>query len=392
MRTISDIEVANRRVLLRSDLNVPLAEGAVGDDFRIRASLPAIEQLREAGGVVAVASHLGRPEGRDPALSTAPVADRLAELGGFEVRHVDAVAGAAVEQAVAAAEPGDVLMLENTRYEPGETKNDPALVAALAAPFDVFVLDAFGTSHRAHASTVGVADRLVSVAGPVLEAEVKALSRLLEDPPRPFTVVLGGAKVSDKLGVIRALLPRVDMLLVGGGMCFTLLAAEGYEIGDSMFEEERLDDVRAVLAGEHGARVRLPVDVVEADRFAADAAHRVVSSHDLDDGWMGLDIGPETTAEFAGVMRGSGAVFWNGPMGVFEWEAFRSGTAGVAAALTDHPGYTVVGGGDSVAAVRTLGIEDDVTHVSTGGGASLEFLEGKQLPGLAALERWTNEP
>ena len=391
-KRMSDADVAGKRVRVRSDLNVPLDDGTVTDDFRIRASLPAVHALREAGAVVTMASHLGRPKDRDPSLSTAPVAAAVADLGGFPVHHVGAVVGDEVTQAVAAANPGDVLLLENTRYEPGEKKNDADLAAALAAPFDLFVLDAFGTAHRAHASTVGVADHIPAVAGPVLEREVAALSRLLEDPPRPFTVVLGGAKVSDKLGVIRSLLPRVDMLLVGGGMCFTLLAAEGYEIGASLVEEDMIRDVRDVLAGDHGARVRLPVDVVEADRFAEDAEHRVVSSRSLDDGWMGLDIGPETTEEFAGVVRGSGSVFWNGPMGVFEWESFRGGTAGVAESLAGHGGFTVVGGGDSVAAVRMLGIEDEISHVSTGGGASLEFVEGKTLPGLAALERWSNEP
>lgn len=391
-QTLDSVDVVGKRVLVRSDLNVPLDGQTVTDDFRIRASLPTIAGLRERGAVVAVASHLGRPKDRDPAFSTAPIAGAMSALGGFSVRHLPAVVGPEVDEAVAAASAGDVLLLENTRYEPGETKNDPDLSADLAAPFDLFVLDAFGTAHRAHASTVGVADHLRSVAGPVLETEVKALSRLLEDPPRPFTVVLGGAKVSDKLGVITALLPRVDMLLVGGGMCFTLLAAEGYEIGGSLVEEDMIGDVRKVLAGPHGARVRLPVDVIEADRFAADAQHRVVPSSDLDDEWMGLDIGPRTTREFADVIRGSGSVFWNGPMGVFEWEAFRAGTAGVAESLAGHGGFTVVGGGDSVAAVRMLGIEEEISHVSTGGGASLEFVEGKTLPGLAALERWSNEP
>lgn len=391
-RRMADVEVAGRRVLVRVDLNVPLDGSRVTDDFRIRASLPTVVALRDAGAIVALASHLGRPKDRDPALSTAPVAQVLAALGGFSVQHVPAVVGPAVDEAVAAASPGDVLLLENTRYEPGETKNDPMLAAALAEPFDLFVLDAFGSAHRAHASTVGVTEHLPSVAGPVLVQEVAALGKLLDDPPRPFTVVLGGAKVSDKLGVIRSLLPRVDMLLVGGGMCFTLLAAEGHEIGGSLVEEDMIGDVRNVLAGPDGARVRLPVDVVEADRFAADARHRVVQSSRLDDDWMGLDIGPATTKEFASVIRGSASVFWNGPMGVFEWESFRAGTAGVAESLAGHGGFTVVGGGDSVAAVRMLGIEEEISHVSTGGGASLEFVEGKTLPGLAALERWTNEP
>jgi phosphoglycerate kinase len=317
-----------------------------------------------------------------------PVAVRMAELGGFEVRKLDAVVGAGVEAAVAAAGPGDVLLLENTRFEPGEKKNDPVLAQGLAALADLFVLDAFGSAHRAHASTVGVADHLQSVAGPLLLAEVEALGSLLTDPPHPFTVVLGGAKVSDKLGVIKSLLPRVDMMLIGGGMCFTLLAAEGYEIGASLVEEDRIDEVGDVLASEWGDRIRLPDDIVVADRFASDADREVVNRNAIPDDWMGLDIGPKTAENFAAAMRGSGAVFWNGPMGVFEWDQFRRGTEVVARALTDHPGFTVVGGGDSVSALRMLGLEGEVSHVSTGGGAGLEMLEGKTLPGLAALERW----
>jgi phosphoglycerate kinase len=319
-----------------------------------------------------------------------PVAIRLSEVGGFPVRKLDAVVGDDVEAAVAAAGPGDVLLLENTRFEPGEKKNDPALAKALAALADVFVLDAFGSAHRAHASTVGVAEYLTSVAGPLLVQEVEALGTLLVDPPHPFTVVLGGAKVSDKLGVIKSLLPKVDMMLIGGGMCFTLLRSEGYEIGSSLFEEDRIDEVREVLGSQSGDRIRLPDDFVIADQFAAEAEHAVVDRNVIPEGWMGLDIGPKTAEVFAAAIRGSGAVFWNGPMGVFEWEHFRHGTEVVARALTGHPGFTVVGGGDSVAALRMLGLEGEVSHLSTGGGAGLEMLEGKTLPGLAALERWAD--
>ena len=388
--TLDDVEVAGKRVLVRSDLNVPISSGSVEDDFRIRASLPTISRLREAGATVVVCSHLGRPMDREPEFRMGPVAVRLAEIGGFPVRKLDAVVGEEVEVAVAAAGPGDVLLLENTRFEPGETKNDPDLAKGLAALADLFVLDAFGSAHRAHASTVGVADYLRSVAGPLLVEEVEAFAALLVDPPHPFTVVLGGAKVSDKLGVIKSLLPKVDMMLIGGGMCFTLLRAEGYEIGTSLVEEDRLDEVREVLASAFGDRVDLPDDIVVADRFAADAEHEVVARNVIPDDWMGLDIGPKTAEVFAAAIRGSRAVFWNGPMGVFEWEQFRSGTEAVARALIDHPGFTVVGGGDSVAALRMLGLEREVSHLSTGGGAGLEMLEGKTLPGLAALERWAD--
>lgn len=388
--TLDDVEVAGKRVLVRTDLNVPISGGSVEDDFRIRASLPTISRLRDAEATVVVCSHLGRPRDREPEFRMEPVAVRLADIGGFPVRKLDAVVGKDVEAAVAAAGPGDVLLLENTRFEPGETKNDPDLAKGLAALADLFVLDAFGSAHRAHASTVGVADYLRSAAGPLLVQEVEAFGSLLVDPPHPFTVVLGGAKVSDKLGIVKSLLPKVDMMLIGGGMCFTLLRAEGYEIGASLVEEDRLDEVRQVLASEYGDRVDLPDDIVVADRFAADAEHAVVARNAIPDDWLGLDIGPKTAEVFAAAIRGSRAVFWNGPMGVFEWEQFRRGTQAVARSLIDHPGFTVVGGGDSVAALRMLGLEGEVSHLSTGGGAGLEMLEGKTLPGLAALERWAD--
>jgi phosphoglycerate kinase len=386
--TLDDVDVAGKRVLVRADLNVPIAGGAVTDDFRIRASLPTIARLREAGAVVVVGSHLGRPKDREPEFQMGPVAGRLSEIGGFPVRKLDDVVGPEVAEAVAKARPGDVLLLENTRFEPGEKYNDPDLARSLAGLADIFVLDAFGSAHRAHASTVGVADHVLSVAGPLLVQEVEALGSLLADPPHPFTVVLGGAKVSDKLGVIESLLPKVDMMLIGGGMCFTLLEAEGYEIGASLFEKDRLSDVRRVMSSQYGDRIRLPDDIVVADQFMADAERKVVPRNAIPDDWVGLDIGPETAEAFAAAIRGSRAVFWNGPMGVFEWERFRNGTEVVARALTDHAGFTVVGGGDSVAALRMLGLEGEVSHLSTGGGAGLEMLEGKTLPGLVALERW----
>ena len=383
--TLDGLEVAGRTVLVRADLNVPLDGGAVGDDFRIRASLPTIAELRERGAKVVVCSHLGRPGGVDPDLRMDPVAVRLGELGGFPVLKLDGVTGPEVRAAVAAAPTDTVIVLENTRFEPGEKQNDPALAQGLAELADAFVLDAFGSAHRAHASTAGVAELLPAAAGRLLETEIESLSRLLTDPQRPYVVVLGGAKVSDKLGVMKHLLPRVDQMLVGGGMCFTLLAAQGHSVGTSLVEESMVDEIKELLATEDGAKIMLPTDVVVADRFAEDADHWVVAATEIPVGMMGLDIGPETTVDFGRAVEDAASVFWNGPMGVFEWDAFRSGTAGVAEAEAAGEGFTVIGGGDSVAAIRMLGIEDDVSHVSSGGGAGLEMLEGKLLPGIAEL-------
>ena len=387
--TLGDLEVEGRRVLVRADLNVPLDEGAVVDDFRIRASLPTIMELRERGANVVVASHLGRPKGPDPALSMRPVTERLGELGGFDTIQAPSVIGDDAAQAVASAPAGSVVVLENTRFEPGESKNDSNVADGLAALADVFVNDAFGTAHRSHASNVGVAERLPSSAGRLLEAEIVAFARLLGEPDRPYVVVLGGAKVSDKLEVIKQLLPTVDLMLVGGGMCFTLLKAGGYSVGDSLVEESMIDEVKSVLDGPGGAKIVLPDDLVVADAFNADAAHRIVPGTAIPEGMMGLDIGPETVRRFGGVIEEAASVFWNGPMGVFEWEAFRAGTAGVAAAVASSNGYTVVGGGDSVAALRLLGRDKDVSFVSSGGGAGLQMLEGKTLPGIAALNKWS---
>jgi phosphoglycerate kinase len=389
MLGIEDLDVDGRRVLVRADLNVPLAGGEVADDFRLLAALPTINALRSRGALVVVCSHLGRPKGPDPTLRMDPVAARLGELGGFPVRKADAVVGPIAETAVESA--GDaIVVLENTRFEPGETSNDPETADGLARLADLFVLDAFGSAHRAHASTVGVAERKRSAASDLVHAEVAALSRLLEDPDRPYVVVLGGAKVSSKLGVMRSLLPRVDSMLVGGGMCFTLLKAEGYEVGDSLVEDSMMDEVTHVLRSPQGGKIMLPLDLVAADEFAESASHRVVSAPHFPKGSVGLDIGPETVDRFTAVLGNSHSVFWNGPMGVFEWEAFRAGTAAVAEAVSGSPGFSVVGGGDSVAAIRLLGAGDQVSHVSTGGGAGLEMLEGKRLPGLVALERWAD--
>lgn len=387
--TLDTLDVEGSRVLVRADLNVPLDGSAVADDFRIRASLPTINELRSRGAKVVVASHLGRPTGPDPAFSMSPVTERLGKLGGFATVQAPAVIGADAVEAIEMAPAGSVVVLENTRFEPGESKNAPEVSDGLAALADLFVNDAFGTAHRSHASNVGVAERLPSAAGRLLEAEIAAFSRLLGEPDRPYVVVLGGAKVSDKLEVIKHLLPTVDLMLVGGGMCFTLLKAGGYGVGDSLVEESMIDEVKAVLDGPGGSKIVLPDDLVVADTFAADAAHRIVPGTAIPDGMMGLDIGPETVHRFGSVIEESASVFWNGPMGVFEWEAFRAGTAGVAAAVASSRGYTVVGGGDSVAALRLLERDDEVSFVSSGGGAGLQMLEGKNLPGIAALERWS---
>jgi phosphoglycerate kinase len=388
--TLDDLDVAGKTVLVRADLNVPLTDGRVGDDFRIRASLPTIRELIDGGARVVVCSHLGRPSGPTAGLSLAPVAALLGELGGFPVSFAEDVAGPLSSAAVAAAAPGEVVVIENTRFEAGEKANDPALADRLAGLADLFVLDAFGTAHRAHASTVGVAERLPSAAGRLLAAEALAFRRLLDEPDHPYVVILGGAKVSDKLGVIRALLPKVDAMLIGGAMCFTLLMADGYPVGDSLVEEGMLDEIRDVMEGPDGGRLVLPSDIVIGDSFAADTPHRVVAATSIPDGTMGLDIGPATAERFAAVIGGSDTVFWNGPMGVFEWEPFAEGTRRVAQAVGACPGFTAAGGGDSVAALRAFGLESAVSHLSTGGGAGLEMLEGGTLPGLEALERWAD--
>ena len=386
--TLDDLEVAGRRVLVRADLNVPLASGKVADDFRIVASLETIDRLRGARAKIAVCSHLGRPKDREPEFAMDAVAARLSELGGFPVRKLNQVVGPAVEGAVQDALPGEVLLLENTRFEPGETKNEPSLATDLARIAELFVQDAFGSVHRAHASTVGVAEKVRSAAGPLLVREVESLGYFLAAPERPYVVVLGGAKVSDKLGVIKNLLPRVDHLLIGGGMCFTLMAARGMSVGKSLLEEDQVEAVRGLLDGPYGDRIRLPTDVVAGDRFAEDALASVVHADQMSADDIGLDIGPETAAAFAAVIETAQSVFWNGPMGVFEWTPFRHGTEVIAQALANCQGFTAVGGGDSAAALSEFGMADAVSHLSTGGGAGLEMLEGKELPGVAVLKKW----
>ena len=388
--TIDDLDVTNRKVLVRSDLNVPQEDGAITDSFRIEAALETIKRLREARAKVIVCSHLGRPKAREPEFSMAPVTRMLAELGRFPARQASDVVGPGVERLVDDLLPGEVVVLENTRFEPGETKNDPQLAFELSKLAELFIQDAFGSVHRAHASTVGVAERVRSAAGPLLVREIGALSRFVADPNRPYVVVLGGAKVSDKLGVIKNLLPKADSMLIGGGMCFTLMRARGLEVGGSLVEENHVIQVKSLLKGPDGGKVVLPLDLVVADRFTEDARPRVVDAGAIPVGWLGLDIGPRTEQKFAEIVAGAASVFWNGPMGVFEWASFRSGTAAVASALAKSRGFTAVGGGDSVAALAMLNMDDQVSHVSTGGGAGLEFLEGKELPGISVLSRWVD--
>ena len=389
-RTISDIDVhPGRRLLVRVDFNVPLKDGAVADDTRIRAALPTIESLRERGGALVLCSHLGRPKGPDPASSLAPVSARLSELLDAPVRQAPAVVGDEVDQMAQALEPGGVLVLENTRWEPGETKDDPGLSAALAALGDVFVGDAFGSAHRAHASTVGAAERMgAAVAGLLLEREVSVLEGLVKEPTRPLVVVLGGAKVSDKIALIDRFLDMADALLIGGAMAFSFFRAQGYETGDSLVEEEGVELARKALekAESSDCRILLPLDIVAGDRFAEDAERRDLDGVEVPAGWMGLDVGPQTVEAYAREIEGAGTVFWNGPMGAFEMEPFAAGTRGVAEAVANAPGTTVVGGGDSAAALHEFGLAARVDHLSTGGGASLELLEGKRLPGVEVLD------
>ena len=388
MRTLEDLDVEDKRVLVRVDFNVPLQDGEITDDSRIRAALPTLEELRERGARLVVASHLGRPQDREPELSLRPAADRLAELSGADVTLAPGVVGEEVRAFAERVLPGDVLVLENTRYEPGETRNDPELARQLAALADAYVNDAFGAAHRAHASTEGVVHHVAqSAAGRLLEREVTTLTRLLEDPARPLVAVLGGAKVSDKIGVIRAFLDRAQAVLIGGAMAFPFLAVQGHEVGDSRCEEDDLGPAREVLAAAEGSacELHLPEDLVLGDRFAADAQRRELEGVDVPAGWMGLDVGPRTATRYAAEIGSAGTVFWNGPMGAFELEPFAQGTVTVAEAVAAADGTTVVGGGDSAAALVRFGLEDRVTHLSTGGGAALELLEGRELPGVAAL-------
>lgn len=399
LRTLASLgDLAGKRVFVRADFNVPVKDGVITDDGRIRAALPTLHAILDAGASVVVASHLGRPDGAPaPQYSLAPVSARLAELLGRPVVFATDTVGASATAAAAALQPGDVLLLENLRFAAEETSKDAgeraAFAAKLAAFADVVVSDGFGVVHRKQASVYELAEALPSAAGLLVENEVAVLERLTVSPQKPYTVVLGGSKVSDKLAVIGSLLPKVDRLLVGGGMLFTFLKAQGHPVAASLLEEDQIPAVLGYLeeATRLGVEIVLPTDIVVAERFAADAAHETVAADAIETSsfgatGIGLDIGPETAARFAEAVRSSKTIFWNGPMGVFEFPAFAAGTKAVAQALADTDGFGVVGGGDSAAAVRTLGFaDDDFGHVSTGGGASLEFLEGKRLPGLEVL-------
>lgn len=387
-RTVRDIDVAGHRVFVRVDFNVPLERGRITDDHRITAALPTITYLLDHGAAVILASHLGRPKGPDPALRMDPVAIRLGDLLHRPVRKLDDCVGPEVESAVSAMRPGEVVLLENLRFHPEEEANDPAFARALAALADVYVNDAFGTAHRAHASTAGIAAFLPAVAGLLMERELTFLGKVLEHPTPPLVVVLGGKKVEDKIGVIRHLLRLCQTMLVGGGMCYTFLRATGARIGNSLCEEEKLDLARELMDEARHRQVGflLPVDVVTAQRVEAGAPTQVVDARAIPDGWIGVDIGPRTAAAFGAAISGAGTILWNGPVGIFEIPAFAQGTRAIARTVAESCAESIVGGGDTAAAVEQFGFADKITHVSTGGGASLEFMEGKTLPGVAVLQ------
>jgi phosphoglycerate kinase len=383
-KSVRDLDVRDKRVLVRVDFNVPIKDGRVTDDTRIQRALPTIRHLLEEGARPILISHLGRPKGEpDPQYAMDPVAKRLEELLGEPVLKLDAAVGPEVEEALDEWDGRGVVLLENSRFYPGETKNDPEFSEQLAALADLYVDDAFGAAHRAHATTVGVAERLPAAAGLLLEEEVDYLDGVLQDPEHPFVAILGGAKVSDKLGVIRSLLGVSDTLLIGGAMCFTFFKAQGHEVGKSLVEDDYLEEAKRLLE-EAGEKLVLPVDVVVADRMEEGAEVEVVAVDEIPPGKMGLDIGPQTVKLFEEYILEAKTIFWNGPMGVFEIDAFAKGTEGIARA-SSRGATSVIGGGDSVAAVRKLGLEDEMSHISTGGGASLEYVEGRELPGVAAL-------
>lgn len=385
-KTIRDVDVRGQRVLVRVDFNVPLKEGAVADDTRIRAALPTINYLLEQDAALILCSHLGRPKGKVmPKFRLDPVAARLAELLGRPVQKLGDCVGPEIEAAVKAMQMGDVILLENTRFHPEERANDPEFARQLASLADVFVNDAFGAAHRAHASTEGVTHYLPAVAGFLMEKELDFLGQVTESPEHPYIAILGGAKISDKIGVIESLLAKCDRLLIGGGMANTFFKAMGFEVGDSLVEDGAVE-TSASLLKQAGGTLVLPVDVVVADAFDNDARMRIVAPNEVTAGWRILDIGPKTVATFGSALGGAKTVVWNGPLGVFEMPNFAAGTFAVARLLADLDAITIIGGGDSAAAVRQAGLVDQMSHVSTGGGASLEFLEGKTLPCVAALE------
>jgi phosphoglycerate kinase len=389
-KTVRDLDVREGMpVLVRVDFNVPLKEGVVTDDARIRAALPTINELRGRGAALVLCSHLGRPKGFDPKFSLKPASEQLGELLGQRVHQAPEVVGPEVRRGVARLEAGEILVLENTRFEPGETKNDVELSRELASLAEAYVNDAFGSAHRAHASTAGVTEFLrPAVAGHLLETEVSTLEGLVESPERPLVVVLGGAKVTDKVALIERFMELADAILIGGAMCFAFFKAQGKPTGNSLVEEEGVELARQVLekAEGSGCRLLLPLDLVLGDKFEASAERKEIDGTDVPDGWMGLDVGPRTADEYSKEIAAAGTVFWNGPMGAFELDPFAAGTRALAEAVADAPGTTVVGGGDSAAALKEFGLADKVTHLSTGGGASLELLEGKALPGVEALD------
>jgi phosphoglycerate kinase len=385
-KTVRDIDVKGKRVLMRADFNVPLDGDTITDDTRIQAALPTIQYILDQGAALVLMSHLGRPKGQvKPELSLKPVAERLDELLDQPVAMAPATVGDEVEALAEDLAPGEVLLLENTRFSPGEKANDDDFAQQLAELGEVFVNDAFGTAHRAHASTVGVTAYLPAVSGFLIEKEIKFLGKATGDPESPYVVILGGAKISDKIGVIENLLDKADHILIGGGMANTFFKAQGLEMGDSLVEDDVLDTAKALM-DKAGDKLVLPVDAVVADAFANDANHKVVPVDDVAPGWRILDIGPETIAQFQQILKSAATVAWNGPMGVFEMDNFAQGTFAIAKTLADIDAVTIVGGGDSASAIKEAGVTDEVSHVSTGGGASLTYLEGATLPGIAALD------
>ena len=387
-KSVEDLEVAGKKVLVRCDFNVKMENGVITSDKRIVASLPTIKYLIDNGAKVILCSHLGRPKGEVvPEFSLAPVAVRLGELLGKEVKMAKDVVGESAQALAAELKDGEVLLLENVRYEKGETKNDPELSKKFAALADLYVNDAFGSAHRAHSSTTGVADYLPAACGYRIQKEIEFIGGALANPKRPLVAILGGAKVSDKIGVITNLLDKCDTIIIGGGMAYTFMKALGYEIGTSLLEADRVEDAKNMMetAKAKGVKFLIPVDNKIGKEYAPDTEAMVIDSDSIPEGWMGLDIGPKTQALFAEAVKGSGTVIWNGPMGVSEWENFAAGTIAVATAVAESGAISIIGGGDSAAAVQKLGFADKMSHISTGGGASLEFLEGKELPGIYAL-------
>lgn len=387
-KSVEDIDVSGKKVLVRCDFNVKMENGVITSDKRIVASLPTIKYLLDHNAKVILCSHLGRPKGEfKPEFSLAPVAKRLGELLGIEVKMAKDVVGESAKELAASLKEGEVMLLENVRFHAEETKNDPEFSKALASLADIYVNDAFGSAHRAHSSTTGVADYLPAVCGFLIRKELDYIGGALENPKRPLVAILGGAKVSDKIGVITNLMDKVDTLIVGGGMAYTFFAAMGHSVGTSICEEDKLDLARSMmeLAKEKGVNFLIPLDNVVGKEYDPDTEYMTVDSDDIPDGWMGLDIGPKTQKVFADAIKGAGTVIWNGPMGVSEWEHFAAGTVAVATAIAESGAISIVGGGDSAAAVAKLGFADKMSHISTGGGASLEFLEGKDLPGVVAL-------